>query len=208
VGVRLDETDHAVPDQHRGARPVREDVEQDLSGSPVNSSELLEVGEDEYKSGGLCSPAVVARGNIAHAGVSLLHDEAHCLVQAQRSPTVERIFGLVGVSLSSPREIHEQRPKIAQVVGCAAVDHARTIDGAQGNARLGREARGRADDHYLRCTSPDAIDGGREAVFATNVVFEPLVGEPVGSSLVQHAAPKRGLTRPPKTGGRSTPTIG
>jgi len=54
-----------------------------------------------------------------------------------------------------------------------------------------REARGRADDHYLRCTSPDAIDGGCEAVFATKVVFEPLVGE-LFRSLVQHAAPRNG----------------
>jgi len=44
------------------------------------------------------------------------------------------------------------------------------------------------------CHAPPAaaIDGGCEAVFATNVVFEPLVGELFGSRLVQHAAPRNG----------------
>ncbi len=37
-----------------------------------------------------------------------------------------------------------------------------------------------------------AIDDWCEAVFATNVVFEPLVGELFRSQLVQHAAPHNG----------------
>ena len=37
-----------------------------------------------------------------------------------------------------------------------------------------------------------AIDDWCEAVFATNVVFEPLVGELFRSQLVQHAAPRNG----------------
>ena len=36
------------------------------------------------------------------------------------------------------------------------------------------------------------IDDWCEAIFAANVVFEPLVGEPFRSSLVQHAAPRNG----------------
>ena len=37
-----------------------------------------------------------------------------------------------------------------------------------------------------------AIDDWCEAIFAANVVFEPLVGELFRSSLVQHAAPRNG----------------
>ena len=37
-----------------------------------------------------------------------------------------------------------------------------------------------------------AVDDWCEAVFAANVVFEPLVGELFRSGLVQHAAPRRG----------------
>ncbi|HET9893382.1 MAG TPA: hypothetical protein VFQ44_00355 [Streptosporangiaceae bacterium] len=37
-----------------------------------------------------------------------------------------------------------------------------------------------------------SIDDWCEAIFAANVVFEPLVGEPFRSSLVQHAAPRNG----------------
>jgi propane monooxygenase small subunit len=37
-----------------------------------------------------------------------------------------------------------------------------------------------------------AIDDWCEAIFAANVIFEPLVGEPFRSSLVMHAAPRNG----------------
>jgi propane 2-monooxygenase small subunit len=37
-----------------------------------------------------------------------------------------------------------------------------------------------------------AIDDWCEAIFAANVIFEPLIGEPFRSSLVQHAAPRNG----------------
>ncbi len=36
------------------------------------------------------------------------------------------------------------------------------------------------------------IDDWCEAIFAANVIFEPLVGEPFRSSLVMHAAPRNG----------------
>jgi hypothetical protein len=43
------------------------------------------------------------------------------------------------------------------------------------------------------------IDGGREGVFATDVVVESLVGELCGSSLGQHAAPTAtGTSSPPR----------
>jgi propane 2-monooxygenase small subunit len=67
------------------------------------------------------------------------------------------------------------------------------IDGFDGAAHIETWNSDPAWQETRRCAEAlTAIDDWCEAIFAGNVVFEPLVGEPFRSSLVMHAAPRNG----------------
>jgi hypothetical protein len=103
------------------------------------------------------------------------------------------VHGLIARFKSAKATVYMSRPGTGSAWVVVAEAHVAVA--GHGSHRLPVHRRGawprRRSLPPLR--SSDAIDGGCDAVFATNVVFEPLVGE-------LFAAASRSTRRPPKQG--------